>query len=151
MKKRDTVSLIYKNFGYSGSVILVMDLSIQPPHQLPETPPAIIKSAEATEPRDDMVQKFFDSAARAFEEGQLAGKSEDEIIELTAGLVIQILVAQNLRIDDNLMQAFYKQKAAIQSAFPKPMVQNETTPEPVISTFTRVRKRIGKLFNGVLV
>jgi len=45
-----------------------MDFQIQPPQQLPEAPPAIRVQVEATDPHDEMVQRFFDSAARAFEE-----------------------------------------------------------------------------------
>jgi hypothetical protein len=73
-----------------------MDFQIQPPQQLPETPPALIEKVEIVDPSNEIVQRFFDSAARAFEEGKLAGKTEPQIIELTAVLVTQILIAQGL-------------------------------------------------------
>jgi hypothetical protein len=73
-----------------------MDFQEHPPQHLLETPPALIEKAEIVDPSDELVQKFFDSAARAFEEGQLAGLSEAQIIELTAVLVTRILIAQGL-------------------------------------------------------
>ena len=50
MYKNDTENLIYKNIGYSGSVILFMDFQPQHPTEtLPGDPPAIVVEAQDAE------------------------------------------------------------------------------------------------------
>lgn len=47
MYKNDTENLIYKNIGYSGSVILFMDFQPTVAEPLPDTPPALVENATA--------------------------------------------------------------------------------------------------------
>ncbi len=91
-----------------------MSLSETPPEQyLPPDPPAIVEAHITANTPEDIGRRFQELAAKIFDEGLIANKTEEELMEITANLVIAILAEQQYVMSAELMLQYYGMRERI--------------------------------------
>lgn len=85
-----------------------MSLSEAPPEQyLPPDPPAIVEAYIKANTPEDIGRRFQELATKIFDGGLIANKTEQELMEITANLVIAILAEQQYMMSAELMFHYY--------------------------------------------
>lgn len=104
---------------------------------LPEAPVAMVQSVAKEKWEDkkpDIAERFQELIAEIFEQGLIADKTEDELMEITARLVVAILEEQSWNMTPDVMNPYYALKERIKTEKnllkPKPITID--TPKPSI-------------------
>jgi|GEM_PF-2644915 len=91
-----------------------MDSPPPPTNTLPETPPGIIKEAHALSQRS-IQDRFQELTAEIFVKDFIDHKTEKELLEMTAKLVIAILMEQSFKMTPEVMNEYHRIKERILS------------------------------------
>lgn len=122
-------------------------MDFQPPtatEPLPEAPPAIVEHATAG--INDIGKRFQELTAEIFEKWLIADKSEEELIQMTAQLVLMILAERAFNMTPDIMDPYFAIKERIIAE------KKKKEPEiPVAETIeTQKTSRGAKIINWLL-
>lgn len=102
-----------------------------PPQYLSESQLArTIEQVEATPVTEGIGTRFQELTAEIFENSLMAGKSEEELKQMTASLVLQILSERWYKMDDEVMDPYFQLTGKIWLHFHPPVETQVSNEQP---------------------
>lgn len=107
-----------------------MDPQLSAQHPSESQPVTTLKLDETTPVIEDIGTRFQQLASEIFEKGLMARKSEEELKQMTASLVLQILSERWYKMDDEIMNPYFQLTEKIRLHFCPPVETQATNEQP---------------------